>query len=455
MTDVNLQPWLTIWLIAAAYLMLRYWRRNSGAGLIFTYVLTFGVMHWMAAALYMLPWHYDARVDLTALGLRESAIGMVALVVGSEVATLFVAHRMVHWAPLPEAPRAVDSRLTRLYLICGAALYVGLFPLAGRLPSVEAILSSGSTIAVVAISLICWNAWALGRPGRLWGTLAASCLLPVVTVIGQGFLGYGFAAMLTILAFVASFYRPRWRVVAAACVLTYLGMSVYVTYMRDRKDIRNVVWGGAALSERFARLGTTLSTAEWFDIYNTDHLDRIDSRLNQDVLIGAAVQYLAGGSVPFAKGETIVDAALAVIPRALWPDKPTIGGSGDLVSTYTGIRFAEGTSVGVGQVLEAYINFGTDGVVVVFFVIGGVLALMDRMAYRRLVSGDGSGFLLWYLPGLAILQVGGSFAEMTATAGANLLVALVLQRVAARFVFNRRGPVRTPDTLAADVEAAR
>lgn len=189
MTDATLQPWLTIWLVAASYMMVRYWRRNSGAGLVFTYVLTFGVMHWMAAALYLLPWHYDARVELTALGLRESAIGMVAMVIGSEVAALFLAHRIQHWPPLPDAPRPIDRRLTRLYLVCGAALYVGLFPLAGRLPSVEAILSSGSTIAVVAISLLCWNAWALGRPARLWGTLAASCLLPVVTVIGQGFLG--------------------------------------------------------------------------------------------------------------------------------------------------------------------------------------------------------------------------------------------------------------------------
>ncbi len=47
------------------------------------------------------------------------------------------------------------------------------------------------------------------------------------------------------------------------------------------------------------------------------------------------------------------------IPRALWPNKPVVGGSGDLVSTYTGIRFADGTSVGIGQVLESFVNFGT------------------------------------------------------------------------------------------------
>lgn len=454
MGDVALQPWLTIWLAAAAYLLVRYWRKNVGAGLVFTYVFTFGVMHWLVPLMYTLPWYYNGRLRLTSLGLRESAIAMVAFAVGSEVASLIIAHRLANAPPLPDEPQAVDRRLTRLYFLVGVGLYVGLFPLAGKLPSVEAVLSSGSTVAVVAIALTCWNAWALQHNGRLWGAVLLSCALPIVTVVGQGFLGYGFAAMLTILAFVASFYRPRWRVAIAGALLAFLGMSVYVTYMRDRKDIRSVVWGGAGLSDRVARLEATVSTAEWFDITNIDHLQRVDERLNQDALIGSAVLYLQGGSVPFARGETMLDAAYAIIPRAVWPDKPVVGGSGDLVSSYTGIRFAENTSIGVGQVLEAYINFGTDGIIVTFFFIGAVLALLDRMAYRRLVVGDGSRFLVWYLPGLALLQVGGSFAEAVATAGANLALAVVLRRLAMRMLVERRSAERTGLDLAAGAQGS-
>ena len=63
-----------------------------------------------------------------------------------------------------------------------------------------------------------------------------------MTVFGQGFLGYGFAGMLTVFAFVASFYRPRWRILVLGVLLGYLGLSVYVTYMRDRR--RFVRWSG-------------------------------------------------------------------------------------------------------------------------------------------------------------------------------------------------------------------
>ena len=126
------------------------------------------------------------------------------------------------------------------------------------------------------------------------------------------------------------------------------------------------------------------------------------------------------------------DAFLAIIPRALWPNKPVTAGSGNLVSDYTGIHFVEGTSVGIGQVMESYINFGTEGVWVAFLLIGLVISLVDQNA-ADLIAGPGRGsFLMWYLPGQAILQVGGSFAEVTSTAAAGIVMAFVLGRVVRR-----------------------
>jgi uncharacterized membrane-anchored protein len=41
---------------------------------------------------------------------------------------------------------------------------------------------------------------------------------------------------------------------------------------------------------------------------------------------------------------------------------------------------------------------------------------------------DLHGFVLWYLPGIALLQVGGQLVELTASAAASLTVALVVNR---------------------------
>ena len=204
--------------------------------------------------------------------------------------------------------------------------------------------------------------------------------------------------------------------------------------MRDRSDIRRMVWGGSAFTERASQLLGTFADMEWFDYHSQAHLDRVDSRLNQNFLVGAAVLRLDRGLVPFADGATLEDAALSLVPRVLWPNKPVVGGSGDLVSTYTGIRFAEGTSVGVGQVLECYINFGRTGIVIGFFVIGMVLVLADRSALGALERGSVFGFATRYLPALGLLQIDGSFAEVVSTAGAGLVVTVLMRAFAARFL---------------------
>lgn len=429
MSEDTLQLYVIVWLAVALFTLARHWR-GASAGLVFTYVLSLAVMHWLAPVMYLLPWYGNPRLDLTAEGLRQSLYAIVGFAIGSEITMAISRRRHIGiyststWEGIP-----VESRLVNLYLFSGIVLY-GLFPIAGHLPSATAILSTGSTLAVVAIGLKCWNSWTRGTPAVLWGWLAATMLLPVVTVIGQGFLGYGFAAMLTVFAFVASFFRPRWRVLVLATALGFVGLSVYVNYMRDRKDIRAAVWGGAAVVDRLDQLKATYATAQWFDLHNVDHLNLIDARLNQDYLIGAAVDYIGAGFATHAQGATFRDALAAIIPRALWPNKPIVGGSGDLVSVYTGIRFADGTSVGVGQVLEAYVNFGTVGVALCFLVLGASLTWIDRSAFDRLKSGDANRFLIRYLPGLSLLQVGGSFTEVTSTAAAGFVVALALNRLA-------------------------
>ncbi len=440
--------WTSTVLAVVLAILTRHWRADLGAGLVFAYVATFAVLHWLAPALYLLPWYDTATRDATILGLRESGIAIICFAIGSEIV---IRMRRSEIGPLLARPaRVVDDRLINLFLLAGAFFYLVVFPIASRLPSVTAIAATGSALIVAGIGLKCWNAWTSGRYAHLWTWLALTVAMPIVTVVVQGFLGSGFGALLTVLAFCGSFYRPRWRVLVAGSLLAYLGLSVYVTYRRDRNDIRNVVWSGAGFGARMDQLETTLANSEWFDLAKIEHLQRIDTRLNQDFMLGAAVSYLESGAVEYGRGETLVQAAAAIIPRALWPDKPVVAGSGELVSTYTGIRFVEGTSVGIGQIMEAYVNFGRLGVIVVFLCIGGLLTWADISAKARLVAGDGAGFVTWYLGGLGMLQLGGAFSEVTSTAAASILVALALGYLSRRLFPDRRN-ARRATAVPADV----
>ena len=133
------------------------------------------------------------------------------------------------------------------------------------------------------------------------------------------------------------------------------------------------------------------------------------------------------GEVNFARGETFRQAAISVVPRILWPSKPVTAGSPDIVSYFTGVPFAAGTSVGVGQVMEGYINYGTPGVVVLFVIFGTALGVIDVRAARKLRDGDTLAFMVWFVPGIALLQPGGSLVDVGATTAASIVLVQLLK----------------------------
>ncbi len=438
MVDVRqFEWWLVLWAVALAVVLGSQRKRVSGAGLVLAYALQLWVIHWLAASIYVLPW-YSAPNLVQLLGLQESTYAIWGFAVGAAVLPRFVRAA----AEVSDTPVPADPRLVRWYLGAGIAAYV-IQPTVHSVPTIGALASVASNLLLVALVMEVWNG--MHGPRRSiarWGV--ASALLPFVTIITQGFLGYGFAAMLVVLAFVACVYRPRWKVVAAGAVVSYLALSVYVTYMRDRPEIRAVVWGQESYSVRLDRIVRSFSNFELLDLGNIEHLQRIDDRLNQNSLVGAAILYLEGRPEQFARGSTIWEAVLAAIPRVFWPDKPIAAGSGDLVSRFTGIRFAEGTSVGIGHVMEWYVNFGTAAVVLGSMALGFVLSLIDRGAIACLKRGDGTAFPLWYLPALSLLQVGGSLAEAVSGAGTGLVIGLLIRRFGPVWLGRRRLQAERP-----------
>jgi hypothetical protein len=421
--------WLAAWLAGFAVVLWSQRQGLSGAGLVVAYALQLWVIHWLAPAIYALPW-YTRPDELLVAGLRESTIAIIGFAIGCGVLVPIILRRNPD-PGVEERTREDDSGdrwLRRTYLGIGVVAYF-LAPVLQPVPTIGALASVASNLLLVAFAMECWNALRTSRGATIWRWIGLAALLPFVTIVTQGFLSYGFAAMLTIFAFVATVYRPRWKVIACSVVVSFLALSMYVTYMRDRTEIRAVVWGQEAYSVRFTQVLNTFRNFEFLDIRNTDHLRRIDDRLNQTSLVGAAVLYLRTRPAEFARGETIRDALLSPIPRALWRDKPMAAGSGDLVSRFTGIRFGEGTSVGIGHVLEWYVNFGSAGVFFGSLFMGILLGWIDLNAVSLLARGDWPSFSLWYLPALSLLQVGGSMMEAVSGACAALLITLAIHRL--------------------------
>lgn len=445
MDTSKLSEYLLIWAgVMALVAVVRNRRNTPGVGLTLTYLLSLSLIHWVGAAIYLLPAFQNQDSRLTELGFEQSLYGVAAFAFGALVFTPLLANRGLLRRPTER--HRPDPRLPMAYIAAGVIFFMLSSSFLGHLPTAMAIVSTGEQLVVAGLCLCCWKARQEGDFRKLASWLCLALLMPFTTLITQGFLGYGIGALLVVLVFVSTFVRSPFKVALVGIPIIYLGLSVFVNYMRDRNDIRASVWGGESLSNRIDKVAETAATFELFDPGNPEHLQRIDGRLNQNFLVGAAVARLSETD-DYARGGTLWDAILALIPRALWPDKPITAGSGYLVTQITGIEFDKNTSVGVGQTMEFYANFGTLGVVIGFMIMGVVITTLDWQAGQSLARADLHGFVLWFLPGIGLLQVGGQLVELTASAAASVVAALLVNKYLDRLQRKQTPAVAPPSPV--------
>jgi hypothetical protein len=427
----DLAQYLLAWIIMAGIIV---WRsqsgRHRGVGLASAYCFQLWLLYWMPALLHYLPWSELPEPEVTLLGLEQSTYALGALLIGNALAgPLFARQRAAEGLTKLYSP---DSRLAGAYIIAGLISFTILNPILRKIPSISALAGLGQQLIIVGFCLSCWRAWREGSKAKMIRLLVPLLLMPFATVVGSGFLGYGFMTISVVFIFCAQFFRPRYLLVLGSLVVGYLGLSLYVTYMRDRTDLRETVWGGAALSARIGRFAETLGNFELFDAHKPAHLEAVDGRLNQGALVGDAVIHLQDTG-EFAKGASIWDAGLAMIPRILWPGKTVYAGSGNWVTRFTGIAFDASTAVGIGQILEFYGNFGAPGVVIGFLIFGLVLGALDMAAASRLAANDWHGFAFAFVVGTSLLNAGGSLVEVTGSAVSCVVLMLITNSILAGY----------------------
>lgn len=124
--------------------------------------------------------------------------------------------------------------------------------------------------------------------------------------------------------------------------------------------------------------------AVWFNIY---------SRFNQGLYVGL-VQRTVPAKLPYANGETINESiAGAIVPRLLWPDKQTSGGTANF-KRFLGYDL-KGYSVGISPYGEAWGNYGRTGGIIFMFVFG----LMFNFIFSWILKiAVGTPSLILWLP---------------------------------------------------------
>jgi len=155
-------------------------------------------------------------------------------------------------------------------------------------------------------------------------------------------------------------------------------------YASDNIHDRLVLWG-------------TLLTAGWEERHelnkamsNTQEqtaLTRIDI-----IHMFARVVEMTPRRIPYQLGETYNYLIYALIPRAIWPDKPSASSANQFFGVSYEFQTPESvgdTSIGLPHLAEAYINFGPLGIIFIMMIIGMVYAGVDRLFDHSEAGGGG------------------------------------------------------------------
>ncbi len=207
--------------------------------------------------------------------------------------------------------------------------------------------------------------------------LIAMMLLPMVRTIKGGMFGElvfwtVFMAMIMLLKYRVAFWKKLLMAVSGLVFMLFIQSIKY--------EYRTLTWYTDEAGTETLSYKLSIFQDLWQDrldnpdmLYGPFVLSNALDRTNQGGLTAMAIRYVPDYE-PYAKGETIFLAtAASFIPRFLWPDKPTVGGREKMIR-FTGFDNGEITSMDIGQLGDAYVNFGTFGGAVFMFVYGLIFA---------------------------------------------------------------------------------
>ena len=184
--------------------------------------------------------------------------------------------------------------------------------------------------------------------------------------------------------------------------LTIFVGVISLNTLQTIKDIyRTQVWNGYQGNRVELFVGLFVD-AIFYSGSNVQHLSAKDNnvRLNQGWIISAIMDEIPKRT-EFQDGATIQEAvSSAVLPRFLNPDKKKAGGR-ETFMKFTGLNLAEGTSMGISIIGEAYGNYNVYGGILFMGIWGWFLAWIWRGLLKRTKQNV---LLLAFLP-LIFLQV--------------------------------------------------
>ncbi len=432
-------------LLATALLVIPFWAyrrwQQSGKTLVPLYAML-ALAYWAAFAMPLF-WadppadpQTDVRFGEAAV---SSALGMAVLGVGALGLGMRVRFHPINPALMPDIS---DTPGSWRYLYCAMAI--------GTILSVNeqwlSVFGNGgwqlmTSLANTVPLAIC----AMLAARQIDGTatrgsryaLGAFLTARVVTGIASGWLGpVLFMGVILALVYTSKYRRLPVRMIA-------LIVPVALFFQVGKTAFREVYWTEGKTGSIFEKSAFWMENSfrQWNSVLT--HRDRqgtadlLAESINRMALLSQSVNVIEKTPrvVAFQDGKTYSYLAATLIPRIVWPGKPSMNDANRFYQVAYGLTEKEdlqNVSIAVGCLTESFINFGWWGVAPVMFTLGLVLGLFER----TLLAEDSS--VLFCGIGLALLSVLLAIAGQAAQYLGGLLQQIAVVFVVALPVIRRR-----------------
>lgn len=241
----------------------------------------------------------------------------------------------------------------------------------------------GRQILIIFFSLFPSLAFAIlfrnylqGRSSRLdKGLLMGFALQSVLSGLASGWLGEALGVMVI----AGSIYIMERRKVPQKTLLVIVALALF--FQVGKEQFRLTYWTDGAQGGTLERVTTwvNFSLDVWQDVVLTGNNEKFVSALNPTIsrvsLLGQAVNVLeqTPSVVPYQYGTLYSYMLITFIPRAVWPDKPSVNDANRFYQVAYGLTDEanlDGVSIAVGVLIEGYISFGWLGGLGVMFLLG-------------------------------------------------------------------------------------
>ena len=308
-----------------------------------------------------------------ALAVLSLSYHLTTRVLGPRTSATEVAER---YAPL--------QRVLGLYLLSTLARGVRLQTLGlafgadragwGSLQSIDQWVGYVEDLRFLALALLVAHVIRT-RSGYLW--FALPIVVEVVLGATSGFIKPLIWPVVLCVATAAAFDRLRARhvlVVAATALVASTFVSVVAAIREDRMGLIGTS-ASDGLANAFAAPGRY-----WLNGVTSGDgaYDKFFGRQGEVASAVGLVRTLTPAIVPFEGVEKFLIIPAALIPRAVWPDKPTLSRGIWFSVTFRGLD-EETTSASAMTIFsEGYLFYGWTGLVLSMLIVGAVLAVLRR-----------------------------------------------------------------------------